>query len=110
MKKHPNKPCFIYEDRTWTFQDVEEHTNRIANYFHENGYRKGDVISIFMENRPEFICLWLGLSKIGVIGALINFNLRQEPLAHCVNVSGARALIFGGEMADGIHINFEIFM
>ena len=101
LKKHPQKPCFIFEDQTWTFQQVDEYTNQVANFFYEAGYRKGDSISIFMENRPEFVCFWLGLSKIGVVSALINFNLRQEPLAHCVNTAEAKALIFGGELSEG---------
>nr|KAG5710616.1 hypothetical protein BaRGS_013262 [Batillaria attramentaria] len=87
---------------TWTFQQVDEYTNKVANFFHESGYRKGDVISLFMENRPEFFCFWLGLSKIGAVAALINFNLRQDPLAHCINVSESKALIFGGEMSEAV--------
>ncbi|KAK7095529.1 long-chain fatty acid transport protein 1-like [Littorina saxatilis] len=102
VKKHPQKPCFLFEDQTWTFQQVDDYTNQIANFFYEAGYRKGDGIGIFMENRPEFVCLWLGLSKIGVVGALINFNLRHEPLAHCINAAGAKALIFGGEMSGAV--------
>lgn len=80
---------------------MDEYTNQIANFFYESGYRKGDVISLFMENRPEYICLWLGLSKIGVVPALINFNLRFEPLAHCISISESKALVFGGEMSEG---------
>lgn len=102
VKKHPQKPCFLFEDQTWTFQQVDDYSNKIANFFHESGYRKGDVISLFMENRPEFICFWLGLSKIGVVTALINFNLRQDPLAHCINVSESKGLIFGGEMSEAV--------
>ncbi|KAL8558160.1 hypothetical protein ACOMHN_035465 [Nucella lapillus] len=102
VKKHPYKPCFLFEDQTWTFQQVDEHTNRVANLFYEAGYRKGDTVALFMENRPDFVCLWLGLSKIGVVSALINFNLRLRPLAHCINVSEAKALIFGGEMSEAV--------
>lgn len=101
-KKYPQKPCFLFEDQTWTFQDVEDYTNQVANFFYEEGFRKGDVISLFMENRPEYICFWLGLSKIGVVAALVNFNLRQEPLAHSVNAAESQAMIFGGEMSEAV--------
>ncbi|XP_076455364.1 long-chain fatty acid transport protein 1-like [Babylonia areolata] len=101
-KKHPEKPCFLFEDQTWTYGQVEEHTNRVANFFYEAGYRKGDTVALFMENRPDFVCFWLGLSKIGVVSALINFNLRLKPLAHCINAADAKALIFGGEMSEAV--------
>ncbi|ESP05040.1 hypothetical protein LOTGIDRAFT_205996 [Lottia gigantea] len=102
VKKHPAKPCFICEDTTWTYQDVDNITNRIGNYFYEAGYRKGDMVALFMENRPEYVCIWLGLSKIGVSAALINFNQRDMALVHSINVSNARAVIFGGELSQAI--------
>ena len=62
---------------------------------------QGDVVAIFMENCPEFVILWLGLAKIGVVPALINFNLKMKTLAHCISVSEARALIYGSELSEG---------
>jgi solute carrier family 27 fatty acid transporter 1/4 len=41
-----------------------ETTNRVANYFASQGYKKGDSIALFMENKPEYICVWLGLAKV----------------------------------------------
>lgn len=103
VARHPNKAAFLYEDRVWTFRDVDEYSNAVANYFRDHaGYRQGDVVAIFMESRPEFVCIWLGLAKIGVIAALINFNLRLESLAHCIKISEAKAVIFGGELVEAI--------
>jgi len=66
------------------------------------GLRKGDVVALYMESRPEYVAAWLGLAKIGVVTALINFNLRLETFAHCVTVSGAKSVIFGAELIDGV--------
>ncbi|XP_014671032.1 PREDICTED: long-chain fatty acid transport protein 1-like [Priapulus caudatus] len=85
-----------------TFREVDEYSNQIANYFHEAGYRHGDVIALFMESRPEYICIWLGLAKIGVITALINFNLREESLSHCIASADAKLIIFGKELTDAV--------
>ena len=54
-----------------------------------------------MENRSQYVGLWLGMAKIGVEAALINFNLRLEALVHCVAISNAKALVFGSELIDG---------
>jgi len=54
-----------------------------------------------MESRPEFVMLWLGLAKIGVVSALMNFNLREEALTHCITISAAKSLIFGSELTQG---------
>lgn len=85
--KYPNKPFIIFNDKLWTFKEAQDYANQVANYFYEAGYQKGDVIALFAENCLEYIPLWLGLSKIGVTAALINFNLRDVSLSHCIQVS-----------------------
>lgn len=101
--RHPDKVAFIYEatDEKWTFRRLDEYSNAVANFFYEQGFRLGDVIAIFMESRPEFVGFWLGLAKVGIEAALINFNLRLDSLTYCVKTSGAKAIIFGGELSTG---------
>lgn len=97
--KNPQKAAFVFEQKTWTFQEVEEYSNRIANYFKSKGYKKGDIVALFLESCPEFVCIWLGLSKLGVITALINTNLRLDSLFHCISVASVRAVIFGSDLS-----------
>lgn len=103
VAKHPQKPCLIYEGREWTYRDVNDFSNRIANLFQQYGYKKGDVVGLLMENRPEFVATWLGLSKIGVIVPLINTNQRQASLIHSIEIAKCQALIFSDSLADGKH-------
>lgn len=85
---------------------MEEYSNKIANVFKGHGYKKGDIVSLFLENKPEYICIWLGLSKLGVITPLINTNLRLSSLVHSITVAKSQSIIFGSELAGGR--NFEI--
>jgi len=62
-----------------------------------------------MESCPEYVCIWLGLSKIGVIVALINNNLRADTLAHSIKVSNCSAVIIGREQINGKQILFSKF-
>lgn len=102
VRRHPNKVCFIFEDQEWTFQQVEDYSNKIATVFKTQGYRKGDVVAVFLENRVEFIAIWLGLSKLGIIVPLINTNLRKIALLHSLKVSKCQALIYNAELADAV--------
>lgn len=101
-KKHPQKICFLIDDRKMTFQDVEDYSNKVGGYFKDKGFRKGDCVSLLMETRPEYVCLWLGLSKIGVITALINSNLRKETLLHSIKVAKSKAIIVGTELTAAL--------
>lgn len=91
----------MLDDRVWTFREVNEYSNRIANVFHAHGYKRGDTVGLLLENRPEYVATWLGLSKLGVIVPLINNNLRMDSLLHSITVANCNALIFGEDYLEG---------
>ncbi|CDQ82617.1 unnamed protein product [Oncorhynchus mykiss] len=103
VKQHPNKPALIYDatGETWTFTQLDLLSNAVAQWALAQGWAPGDVVALFMESRPLQVALWLGLAKVGVEAALINFNLRRDALLHCVGVSVSRGIVFGAELADG---------
>ncbi|XP_053209869.1 long-chain fatty acid transport protein 4-like isoform X2 [Panonychus citri] len=55
-----------------------------------------------MESRPEYAGIWIGLSKIGVITALVNPNLRSHSLAHSINILNIKAIIYDGNLSEAI--------
>ena len=76
---HPNKPALLYESSSWSFGELEAYSNRVANYLTlHRGFRKGDCVALFMENRPEYVGIWLGCTKVGILPALINSNLQVK--------------------------------
>ncbi|XP_072176676.1 long-chain fatty acid transport protein 4-like [Diadema setosum] len=102
VKRHPNKVALQLDDQRWSFLQTEQYSNAVGNLFFEKGFQKGDTVALIMDNRPEFFGLWLGLSKIGVISAFINYNLRKDGLAHCINVANCKAVIYASELAEAI--------
>ncbi|CAH2238078.1 jg18461 [Pararge aegeria aegeria] len=102
--KNPDAPCFIMVgDKTWTFQEVAANSNQIARVMQEHlGLKRGDVVCVFMPNCAEYICTWLGMSKLGAVSALINSNLRHRPLLHCIQVAKAKAIIYSESLADAV--------
>ncbi|XP_061761064.1 long-chain fatty acid transport protein 1a isoform X1 [Nerophis ophidion] len=104
VKRNPKKIALIYEatGETWTFTQLDHLSNSVANWARHQGWISGDVVALFMESRPLQVALWLGLAKVGVEAALINFNLRRDSLLHCVGASKSRAIVFGAELADAM--------
>ena len=39
VAKHRTKTCLIFEDTSWSFQDLEDYSNRVGNYFLDLGYK-----------------------------------------------------------------------
>ena len=76
--------------------------NRYLGVLKEAGLTRGDVASVMMENRIEFLALVIAANKLGVTAGLINTNLRQRPLSHCITVTGSKKCFFGAEVQDAI--------
>lgn len=55
----------IINNNDWILK-VEDMSNCIGNYFLAQGLKKGDKVGVFMENCPEFLMIWFGLSKVNL--------------------------------------------
>ena len=99
---HPNKPAILFEDHCWTFQELDEYANKVGNFFLKLGFESGDTVALFMTNCPEYVGIMLGLGKIGVRSALVNCNLKQEPLLHCITICKPKALIHSATLSEAM--------
>ncbi|KZS18456.1 Bile acyl-CoA synthetase [Daphnia magna] len=100
VKKHPNKIAFVFEGREWTFKEIDEFSNKIAHVFEEAGFQPGETVALLLDNRPEYVAIWLGLAKAGLVTALLNHNLRDKPLLHCIQIADCKGVIFGSDFCD----------
>jgi len=99
-RRRPNNVAIYFEDKCYTYGEYDAAANRYARWAQAQGLKKGDVVALLMENRPEYLFAWTGLVKIGVVVALINTNLKEKALAHSIAVAEAKHLILGAEVAD----------
>jgi len=86
----------------WTWGDMEEYSNRIANWALAQKWPANTTIGLYMPNRPEFVGTWLGLTKVGIRVALLNFNLRNVALTHCIKTGECKALIYDADLSECI--------
>ncbi|CAE7409069.1 Slc27a4 [Symbiodinium natans] len=88
-----------------TFQDVDHVSNQMAHCLRQQGLQPGQTMGLMMENKPEFVCWWLAMAKIGVKVALLNFNLTGGGLAHCLctAVEDCLGVVFDGECEANLH-------
>jgi fatty-acyl-CoA synthase len=95
-------PFILFEDQAISFAEMNARANRIAHVAAQAGLGRGDVIALLMLNRPEFVMIWLGLAKIGVVTALLNTSATGDVLAHALRQVGAKGLIVGSELAETV--------
>ena len=85
-----------------TWAEFNALANRYAGALKESGLARGDVVSVMMENRIEFLALLMAANKLGVTAGLVNTNLRQRPLSHCITVTESKKCVFGTEVQHAI--------
>ena len=98
--KFPDNPAIKSEEAWFSYRQYNEAVNRFANYFISKGLKKGDVACVFLENRPELLIVYSAMAKIGAINSMINTNLRQDSLKHCLSQHPAKIYIIGEEVID----------
>ncbi|CAK9044385.1 unnamed protein product [Durusdinium trenchii] len=103
VRKFAHETFTIFEHRRLSFQDCDNISNQMAHFLLQQGLCPGQVCALMMENKPEFVCWWLGMAKIGVKVAMLNYNLTGRGLAHCVSVAECCALIFD----EGTEVNLH---
>ena len=91
------RPAITFEGRTVTYGELDAIANRFAHWAKGLNLRKGQTVALFMPNRLEYFAIWYGLSKIGVVTALINNQLSGLALAHCLNIAGASHVVVDPE-------------
>ncbi len=93
-------PAVLSDIEQFSFRALAERANRTSRWALAAGLAKGDVVALMMGARPEYFALWLGLTQVGVVVALLNVNLAGAALAHCAKVAGARAAIVAAPFAE----------
>ncbi|MCA9782576.1 MAG: acyl--CoA ligase [Candidatus Cloacimonetes bacterium] len=90
------------DGRCFTFGEFDEQISRAANVLRELGIGKGDVVSLFLRNSPEFFPCWLGAIRLGAISNPINLGLEHnlERVLYMLRQSGSRLLIIEAAFAQ----------
>ena len=101
-KRNPNGYALKFEDQAFTYKELNEWANQIGHYYLSIGAKKGDVVAVMVENRPELIASVLGLAKIGVTSALVNTSQVGKVLAHSINLVKPFAVLVGEECRTAI--------
>lgn len=96
VAKQPQKTFVLFEGSTFTYSQADKESNRAARALlkHAN-LKEGDTVALFMENEPNFVWLWLALSKLGCTVSFLNNNIRSKSLLHCFSCCDAKVLIAG---------------
>ncbi len=89
----PNKVALRFEGRSYTYQDLDQQVNRMANGLRSLGIGKGDRVAIYLPNCPEFVISYLAILKLGGIAVSVNAMLKREEVLFILQDSGSQVIV-----------------
>ena len=96
ITKYLNNVCVYYKpkDKKYTYRELINISDRIANALHKAGVRKGDGVGIMTSNCPEFISCCLGILETGASLVPINPLLKEADVSHIIKDAGIINIVF----------------
>ncbi|MCU1774345.1 long-chain-acyl-CoA synthetase [Pseudomonas sp. 13B_3.2_Bac1] len=96
--RNPEGLAILQDSVLLTYAQVNQWANRIAHYLSAQGIGKGNVVAVFIENRPELLVTILALAKVGAVSALLNTSQTRDTLIHSINLVAPVAVVLGEEL------------
>jgi acetyl-CoA synthetase len=97
-KISPNKRAMVWcndrgDSRTFTFGEMSEYSNRIANFLLGIGLTKGDRVMMILKRRWEFWMCMIAMHKIGVVAIPATHLLTSKDIVYRVNSADIKMII-----------------
>ena len=94
------KPALVLGDRTLTYRELDERTDRLAAALARRGVKQGDRVTLFMPNSLEFVVGFYGALKAGGVVNPINALSKEREVRFQVADAGATAVLYHESLAS----------
>ena len=80
-----------------TFAQLDQRADRAAHVLTGLGLAKGDRVAVLLPNGHQFVEVFYGAARAGLVVVPLNWRLVADELAFMMRDSAATVLVFGGE-------------
>jgi acyl-CoA synthetase (AMP-forming)/AMP-acid ligase II len=89
-------------NRSLTFAQLEESTNKVVAALMSAGLRKGDRVAWLGKNSDLYFTLFYGAARLGIVMVPVGWRLAPAEIAYIVNDTKARLLFAGPGFDDTV--------
>jgi acyl-CoA synthetase (AMP-forming)/AMP-acid ligase II len=103
-ESQPDKPAVIDDQGSgepvcWTYRELEEHSNRLANALASLGVTPGDKVLWCGPNSPQIVAAIGATRKLGTVSVPLNYRLTADEARYVINHSDASVAYVDAEHA-----------
>ena len=93
VQLHGNKPALYYFDKMISYKELDDMSDAFACALIDLGVKKGDRVSLYLQNIPQFIIGQFGIWKSGGIIVPLNPMYREKELTYYFRDASVRVLV-----------------
>ncbi|MGY0035868.1 AMP-binding protein [Pedobacter sp. NJ-S-72] len=90
-KNYKSSPALTYGDQSYTYEQFNHLSNKVANGLLKSGIIAGDKIAISCPNLPFFPVIYFGILKTGAVAVPLNVLLKANEIESHLKDSDAKA-------------------
>jgi fatty-acyl-CoA synthase len=95
-------PALVSAEASMSYGQLAARCNQYSRWGIGRGLQSGDAVALLMSNCAEYLAIWLGLTRIGVVVALVNSQLAGDVLTHSIKIAEPKYLIVGADLASRV--------
>ncbi len=101
-RRFPDNDALVYQDRDirYSYSQFNEVCRQVAKGLLKLGIKKGDNVSIWANNVPEWVILQFATAKIGAILVTVNTAYKSAELEYVLNQSDSTTLFMVKSFKD----------
>lgn len=88
--------------REFSFRDIDEYANGVAQGLAARGLLRGDRVAILSANRAEYVAAIFGIMRAGLVAVPVNFKFPKETVEFIIADSGAKLVLCDGQRRAAI--------
>ncbi|NEO80018.1 long-chain fatty acid--CoA ligase [Moorena sp. SIO4G3] len=98
----PHQVALVFEGQSFTYQQLNQMVNRLANGLRGNGIESGDRVALLLPNIPAFAIAYFSILKLGAIAVSLNVMLTGGEIQTILNDCSPKLLITTGELIGNV--------
>lgn len=99
-RRVPGRTALRYQDRTWTYRELDAAVTSAARLLRAAGPRPGDRVAAFGHNSDAYLIAFLACARAGLVHVPVNHGLTGEDLHYLLHQSGSALVLTDPQLAD----------
>lgn len=91
--RNPDRIAIVFDDRSWTYHELDDAVTQAANWLLAQGLSVGDRVATLGHNSDAYVIAFLGCARAGLVHVPINSGLLGNELQYLLDDSDASLIL-----------------